>query len=140
MHPIDSGEPEGWPVAVNQISYGVHMIKESTASYAKIETASSHIYIPQSDFQSFAERLHSADARIGCRDGHCVAEKASCSNLASALSPLSFHFGNSTAYRLPPKAYLGERSLGGCDILVRSFSTRTSDSSSSIVLGTPFIK
>jgi len=94
-----------WSVNYNGASYNNQtLIAKAPVAYAIIDSGTSFIYLPESEYYAFKDFLGRIDG-MDCSQLYCFSNTKTCEILAPSMKSLSFVL-DATTYTIPPLGYL----------------------------------
>ena len=139
MISINKRNDQWWTFKLKGLSYGSTDIFSSGMHYAIIDSGTSLITIPLSDYNNFKQQIINANTSLNCNSAtkpYCFSKTQSCSSIISSLRPLVFKLDNLT-FTIPPSVYAVDGMLNNACTIAVSYS---SNDSTPFIFGDPFLR
>jgi len=126
-----------WTLNYSGLAYDGEKMGKSEAKYAIMDTGTSIIYLPKTDYDNFRRKLHHID-ELDCSDKYdfCVSKYHHCDDINPKLANFTILLDN-VWYTIPPKGYTLPNEQGfQCMVAI----SHIPDSEEIILLGDTFFR
>jgi hypothetical protein len=115
-----------WTFKIKGFEYGSTNIYGSGMKFAIIDSGTSLLTIPLTDYNNFKQQVINANTTLNCNSynqpSYCFSKTLSCSTFTPYLQPLVIRLDHVT-FTIPPAAYAVDNMLGNACTIAVSYSS-----------------